>query len=216
MMVSADRDPRRAGTIWMLDLDEPATAVATGVAASFRRAGPEGAAELAEAMHSTAAEILARFAAGRHCYTAWVDDHLAAYGWVSFDDEYVGELRRRLRLLPGEAYVWDCATLPAYRQQHLYSALLVEMAAQLRSEPLCRVWIGADQDNLASQRGMARAGFHHVADLVVSRVVALRQAWVQGQPGVSDSLVAEARRVFLDNRDRVWLSALAPVAGETS
>jgi ribosomal protein S18 acetylase RimI-like enzyme len=215
MMGSADHDPRRAGTIWMLDLDEPATAVATLAAASFHRIGAEGTAQLAEAMHSTPAEILARLAAGRHCYTAWVEDHLAAYGWVSFNDEYIGELRLRLRLLPGEAYIWDCATLPAYRQQHLYSALLVEMAAQLRSEPLCRVWIGADQDNLASQRGMARAGFHHVADLVVSRVVALRQAWVQGLPGVPDSLVADARRVFLDNRDRVWLNSLAPIAGHT-
>ena len=49
---------------------------------------------------------------------------LAAYGWVSFGEEFVGELGLHLKLLPGEAYIWDCVTVPAFRQKHLYSALL--------------------------------------------------------------------------------------------
>jgi hypothetical protein len=31
-----------------------------------------------------------------------------------------------------------------------------------------------------ARRGMSQAGFHHVADLVVARVLAIRQVWVQG------------------------------------
>ena len=85
-----------------------------------------------------------RFETGRHCYTAWVAGVLAAYGWVSFEEEFIGELGLRLKLLPGEAYIWDCVTLPAYRQNHLYSALLGYMLDELRAGPLCRVWIGAD------------------------------------------------------------------------
>jgi hypothetical protein len=37
----------------------------------------------------------------------------------------------------------------------------------------------------------------------------MRMVSVQGMPGVSDDLVADARRVFLDDRDKVWLSALS-------
>lgn len=70
---------------------------------------------------------------------------------------------------------------------------------------------GADLDNTASQRGIARAGFHYIADLVIERVLALRLAWVQGRPNVPDHLVTEARRAFLDNRDKVWLKALSSV-----
>jgi hypothetical protein len=36
----------------------------------------------------------------------------------------------------------------------------------------------------------------------------LRSVWVQARPDVPDDLVAEARRVFLDNRDKVWMTAV--------
>ena len=214
MMVSAENDPRRAGVIWALNLDEPAPVIAPRIPAAFRRIVADSVPALVEAMGGggdASVEMLKRFETGRRCYTAWVADKLAAYGWVSFNEEYIGELNLRLRLLPGEAYIWDCVTLPAFRQNYLYSALLVYILAELRSEKLCRVWIGADLENVASQRGIARAGFRAVADLLIARVLALRSVWVQGRPNVPDSLVAEARRAFLNNRDKVWLAAVEEV-----
>ena len=140
MMVSAENDPRRAGVIWALNLDEPTPVIAPRIPATFRAAGPESASAMAEAMGSAAAmEILQRFETGRRCYSAWVGDKLAAYGWVSFNEEHIGELNLRLTLLPGEAYIWDCVTLPAFRQKYLYSALLVYILGELRSESLCLV-----------------------------------------------------------------------------
>jgi len=214
MMVSAENDPRRAGVIWALNLDEPAPVIAPRIPAAFRRIVADSVPALVEAMGGggdASVEMLKRFETGRRCYTAWVADKLAAYGWVSFNEEYIGELNLRLRLLPGEAYIWDCVTLPAFRQNYLYSALLVYILAELRSEKLCRVWIGADLENVASQRGIARAGFRAVADLLIARVLALRSVWVQARPNVPDSLVAEARRAFLNNRDKVWLAAVEEV-----
>jgi ribosomal protein S18 acetylase RimI-like enzyme len=210
MMVSADNDPRHAGTIWMLNLDEVIPVVTPRVEATFRRVERESASELAVAMGVDAStEILKRFDENRRCYAAWFENKIVTYGWVSLDEEFVGELNLRLRLLKGESYIWDCATLPAYRQRHLYSALLVHILSELRVEGLCRAWIGTDLDNIASQRGIARAGFHHVADLVVERVLALRQVWVQGRPDVPEDLIAEARRAFLNDRDKVWLNAIS-------
>jgi hypothetical protein len=98
--------------------------------------------------------------------------------------------------------------LPAYREKLLYSALLIYILRELRAQNLCRAWIGADQDNIASQKGMARAGFHHVADLVIQRVLAMRQVWVAGLPDVPEAIIAEARRAFLNDRDKVWLNAI--------
>jgi hypothetical protein len=123
-------------------------------------------------------------------------------------------LNLRLRLLPDEAYIWDCATLPAFRRNHLYSVLLSHILRELKKERLSRVWIGADLDNVPSQLGIARAGFTYVADLVVERVLALRQVWVQGRPNVPENLVTEARRVFLNDREQVWRKA--PVSGISS
>lgn len=203
-----EQDSRKAGTIWTLTLEEPPARVSPRLPASFSPVGPEALAELAWAMRAAPPDVARRFETGRRCYAARVAGALAAYGWVSFEEELIGELRLRVRLLPGEAYIWDCATLPEYRQKHLYSALLGFMLAELRAAGCRRVWIGANLENAISQRGMERAGFRHVADLELNRVVGPRLAWVRGLPGVPESLLAEARRVFLDNRDQVWLQAL--------
>lgn len=215
MMVSAENDPRRHGTIWMLNLDQEPPALTPRVPADFRRVTPDLAPALASSIDTLSlAEITRRLESGRQCYAARVDDQVAAYGWVSFVEEEIGELNLRIKLLPGEAYIWDCATLPAFREKLLYSALLIYILAELRAQNLCRAWIGADRDNLASQKGMARAGFHHVADLVIERVLTIRQVWVVGLPDVPEPIVAEARRAFLNDRDKVWLNASSARAEE--
>lgn len=215
MMVSAENDPRRHGTIWMLNLDQEPPALTPRVPADFRRVTPDLAPALASSIDTLSlAEITRRLESGRQCYAARVDDQVAAYGWVSFVEEEIGELNLRIKLLPGEAYIWDCATLPAFREKLLYSALLIYILGELRAQNLCRAWIGADRDNLASQKGMARAGFHHVADLVIERVLTIRQVWVVGLPDVPEPIVAEARRAFLNDRDKVWLNASSARAEE--
>ncbi|MGH2524938.1 MAG: GNAT family N-acetyltransferase [Anaerolineales bacterium] len=204
-MVSAEDAARRSGTIWVLNLDWPTPAIVPLVPAAFIRIEPEAAPTLTEAMglaHPAAA--LERFEAGRRCYAAQVEGVLVAYGWVSLDDETIGEMRLRIRLEPGEAYIWDCATAPAYRGRRLYTALLAHIVGELRAEGLCRAWIGADQENIASQKGIASAGFQPVADLIVTRALAMRLAWVRGRPGVPERLVADARRALLGDRDRAW------------
>ena len=212
-MASTENDPRRAGTIWVFDLDQPVPAVKPLIEASFSRMDTESIPALTDAMGTdSSAEIIKRFETGRRCYAAQVESKIVAYGWVSLDEEFIGELNLRLRLLPGEAYIWNCATLPVFQGKHLYSALLTYILEDLSREKFHRVWIGADLENVASQRGIARAGFKYIADLVVARVLALRQVWVQGRPDVEESLVAEARRAFLNNRDKVWLDARTSAA----
>jgi len=211
MMV--ENDPRRAGTIWMLNLDEEIPAIVPRVHAEFRRLTPDLVPALCAIRgHEASAEFAQRFATGRQCYGAWIEDQLVVFGWVSMEDEHIGELNLHIKLLPGEVYVWDCETATAYRGKGLYSALLIYILNELRAQNVCRAWIGADLDNVASQKGIARAGFHHVADLVIERIVAVRQVWVTGLPGVPESIVAEARRAFLNNRDKAWSNSLISTA----
>ena len=205
MMVSAENDPRRAGTIWMLNLDEATPIVVPRVHAEFRHITMDLVPALCTIRgYDTSPEFRQRFETGRHCYGAWVEGQPAAFGWVSYEDEAIGELNLRIKLLPGEVYIWDCATAPQFRGNGLYGALLAYLLEELREQKICRVWIGADLNNVASQKWIARAGFHHVADLVIERVVAMRQVWVAGFPDVPESIVAEARRAFLNDRDKVW------------
>ena len=210
-MRTSEIDSRRPGTLWVRNLDWPLPEkIAPRVEATFRRSGSDEIEALARLMGAAdPATIQQRFASARRCYVAQVDRALAAYGWVSFEQEEIGELRLHIHLMPGEAYLWDCGTAPAYRRLRLYTTLLLHMVDQLRAEGLCRVWIGVDGDNVASQQGIALAGFRPVADLVVARVVAMRQFWVRGRVGVPEYVVSDARRALLGNRDRAWLTALS-------
>jgi hypothetical protein len=54
---------------------------------------------------------------------------------------------------------------------------------------------------------MARAGFQQVAELIIERVLAMRQVWVVGLPDVPEAIVDAARRAFLNDSDKVWLNA---------
>jgi GNAT superfamily N-acetyltransferase len=187
-----------------MNLDWPTPhGIASLIPAIFVRVGPEATQALDHAMSlDDPSEVRHRFASGRRCYGAVVENNLAAYGWVTFDEEQIGEMGLRIRLVPGEAYIWDCATAPPYRRLGLYTALLTHIVSELRGEGLCRVWIGADGDNMASQKGIARAGFRPVADLLAARAVATRPFWVRGRPGVPKQVVADARLALIGDRSR--------------
>jgi GNAT superfamily N-acetyltransferase len=210
-MDTAESDPRQPGTLWVRNLDWPAPEnITPRVPATFRCLGPEEIVSLAEAMRlERPATIGQRLAAGKRCYVAQVEGALAAYGWVSWNEEEIGEIGLRIHLMPGEAYIWDCATALSYRRLRLYTTLLIHIAEQLRAEGLCRVWIGVDVDNTASQNGIALAGFQPVADLVVTRVIGMRQFWVRSRPGVPEYVADDARHALLGDRDRAWLAALS-------
>ena len=210
-MVASEGASRRAGTLWMLNLDwPPPSGVAPRIPVALARLRVEDAESLSRAMgHDDPARLLERLSTGRRCYAARVEGEFAAYCWVSFGEEGIGEIRLRIRLAAGEAYVWDCATALAFRRRRLCTALLAHIAGGLRAEGLCRLWIGADTDNVASHNSFALAGFRPVADLIVARALGVRLLWVRGRPGVPQGWVADARRALLGSRDRAWLAGPA-------
>jgi ribosomal protein S18 acetylase RimI-like enzyme len=207
MMHAAEPVVQPQGTLWMLDLGRPLpVGPVLQVPVVFMRAGPEVAQELAQAMDlDDQAVVLQRFDNGRHCYVGRIEGALATYGWVTFDEEDIGELGLSIRLRVGEAYIWNCATLPAYRGQRLYPALLAHMVGELHHQGLRRIWIGTDTDNLPSQSGVVRAGFQPIGDIVISRVSTMRRMWMRGRPGIPERLVMDARYALLGEREEVWI-----------
>jgi hypothetical protein len=198
MTQPAEADAQPQGTFWMLGLDQSLPdGLVPRLPVAFMRIGPEVAQELAHVMqlddHSV---VLQRFARGCHCYAGRSDGNLATYGWVTFDEEGIGELGLNYRLKAGEAYIWDCATLPAYRGLRLYPTLLAYILCELQSLGLYRAWIGADTDNLASQSGLALVGFQPVVDVVITHFSTARQAWVRGRPGIPEQLVTDIRQAL--------------------
>ena len=72
MMVSGEVDPGQGGTIWALNLDEPAPVITPLVAATFRQVGRESALALGTALGGdTTGEVLRRFETGSLDASLW-------------------------------------------------------------------------------------------------------------------------------------------------
>lgn len=185
------------GTLWAMDIDRDALGSVLPSGATLGEVQHETQSEeaLAAAMgFSSIAPVTQRFGAGSRCFVAWVAAGIAAYGWVSEEVERIGELERPFHMENGEAYIWDCATLPAYRQQGLYSMLLRHITVTLGSEGLRRLWIGASLHNQPSIRGIAAAGFQPVINLTYARLFTFERVFVTAYPTASQRLVTQARR----------------------
>ncbi|HMO59336.1 MAG TPA: hypothetical protein PKA05_12010 [Roseiflexaceae bacterium] len=107
-------------------------------------------------------EIRARRRDGHTPFVARLDGIPAAYGWSASRRAAIGELGLRISLVRDERYLWDFATLPAFRGRGIYPHLLQSI---IRAEQVARIWILHAPENLPSGTGMIRAGFLPVGRL---------------------------------------------------
>jgi GNAT superfamily N-acetyltransferase len=146
--------------------------------------------------------VLARLQAGRRCFVAIVDGRIASYAWVSSGCEHVGELERVFVLPEGDCYIWDCATAPEQRGQHLYTALLSHLLSLFKGEGVRRVWIGASRANHFSTRGIVRAGFHPAIETSYLRLGRLRYLRLVRPPSAPAPLAEDAIRLIAQQDER--------------
>lgn len=103
--------------------------------------------------------------AGHRPYVGYRGATAVTYGWVAARDASVGELGLTFALPPGERYLWDFATLPAWQGQGLYPRLLQAIVQAETTERAERFWIIHAPENLPSGTGMRKAGFEAVGQL---------------------------------------------------
>ena len=192
------------GILYGIDLPCETPVCQPRVAAVFKEIGPESADPLAAAMGIDCKTITMRFANRRRCFSAWVDDRIIAYGWVSQTSECIGEQERVIQIQPREAYIWDCATLEEFRGRGQYSALLSHMIAALRDEGVRRIWIGSSLANKPSLRGFANAGFQPALTVMFARLFSIRCLFTVSHARGSNNLGSAARRALIADQERVW------------
>lgn len=198
------------GTLWVLETGNGLPPICPArVEVEFGEVGAAGIEELAAAMNLPSPELVQqRLQGNRRCFCLRAAGQIAAYGWVTFGVEHVGELERQFSLHDDEAYIWDCFTLPAWRGQRLYSALLSHIIYRLHQEGVPRLWIGASRQNQPSVRGFANAGFNPVIDLTYRRFFRLTLLWFREVPTALPRLVSAAYRILLNSHE-VRIASLA-------
>ena len=192
------------GTLWALETDGDLPPMCSArVEVGFEEVGAGEIDDLAVAMNLPSSEaIRQRLQGNRRCFILKVDDRIATYGWVTYGVEVVGELERKFYLHDDEAYIWDCGTVPAWRGQRCFSALLSHIIYRLHHEVVPRIWIGASRQNQPSIRALANAGFKSVVDVTYRRFYRLTLMWIHQALSTRRPLVSAAYRILLDDHER--------------
>jgi GNAT superfamily N-acetyltransferase len=109
-------------------------------------------------------EITRRINDGHCPYVAFVNGEPVAYGWSAWKRAEIGELGVDMRLPEGNHYLWDFFTLPDWRGYGIYPLMLQEIIRREVGHTE-RFWIGHDLDNIASGKGIERAGFPVIGEV---------------------------------------------------
>jgi hypothetical protein len=114
---------------------------------------------------------LKRLHRGDRCYTVSVDGHLAHYSWVQRAGSHpITEAGLFAPVGSGEFWIYDCRTVERARGRGIYPATLERIVNDHFEEGYCTAWIYTSRENIASQKGIFRAGFGLVATLGALRV----------------------------------------------
>jgi GNAT superfamily N-acetyltransferase len=133
--------------------------------------------------------LLARHRDGNRLYAALLADRPVGYGWAARRLGAVDELRFSWDVPAGNCYLWDFVTLPEWRGRGVYPHLLQAIVGQELADGIDRFWIGYEAHNEASGRGIRKAGFRVVGDIVVAR--GRVAGFVSEEPGERAQAAAE-------------------------
>lgn len=92
-------------------------------------------------------------------WTAQLNNRIVSYCWATREPVEIGEIRCRIHPRADEIYFYDAFTFAEYRGRNLYPALLQRMLEHSRNDGLRRALIFVISDNVASIRGVEKAGF---------------------------------------------------------
>jgi hypothetical protein len=109
-------------------------------------------------------EVQARRLHGHRPYIGYFHSTPVSYGWLATRVATIGEVGLTIALPHAQRYLWDFATLPAWRGRGLYPRLL-QVNLRAESGEAERFWIIYAPENLPSGAGMRKAGFAPAAEL---------------------------------------------------
>jgi ribosomal protein S18 acetylase RimI-like enzyme len=219
-------DVRRCGTLWIKALEERAVLWPEIASARIRLVEKRDEAALHEAMIAAEAErpelAKARVRGGRLGFVAESTERagiLLSYGWVAQPGDTVNDLDFTLQMPPGEAWIYDCATIPVARGRGLYVAILRAMQSELARRGFAHAWVGTAPANWPSQRGIAHAGFQKFADIDWTGATSV----IYGAPGIPEALLGIAAMASDDGAARIlpdagipWIDAIVERPANTN
>jgi len=155
-------------------LEEPLPSLEARLPITYRLAGPDDLPYLKDAvLPSEFAYFRKRLEHGRICILGFYEDKLTAYGWLT-DEVVFGVDNLKLRLAPGDAYVDDIYTFPAYRRQGIGGALHLRRLEYLKEHGYKRSVLIVRVDNVPALKIDKKLGYQEADRLSFRRILLWR------------------------------------------
>lgn len=106
----------------------------------------------------TEQELEARLSYGHRAYFGYMGNKLVAFGWSARNNAAFGSPSVHFQVPPHNLYLYHFLTMYKQRGRGFYPRLLQEVI-QYESNSCDRFWIIHQHENIASRRGIAKAGF---------------------------------------------------------
>lgn len=184
---------------WWYEDGQPEMALQTGMVVE----SPDADCVIASLAGLRPEHAARRRADGHRPYIVSVGGEPAGYGWVATRTCEIGELGLCFCLPSGNRYLWDFATLPAFRGRGIYPSLLSETVRR-ECPPATRLWIIHAPENLPSGVGISRAGFQSVAELSFDATGGPALAPVSGTSRASAAAELLGLPLVQDELDPCW------------
>jgi len=112
-----------------------------------------------------------RLQSGDRCYTVSIDGRLAHYSWVQRSASHrITEAGLSVPVEKGAFWIYHCQTAEWARGRGIYPSTLERIVSDCFAEGDCTAWIYTSIQNVASQKGILRAGFGLVTTLHALRM----------------------------------------------
>lgn len=132
--------------------------------------------------HLSAKEIKNRWNLGHLCLGAEAYGEIVNLRWISFNEAYVGGLKRKLWVYPNSAYLYDEYTLPEYRGLGIAPAAFSETLKYLKvNTPVEKVYICISHTNYPSLRAAKKEELHRIGGVSCIHIFNLRHYRFEGE-----------------------------------
>jgi hypothetical protein len=114
-------------------------------------------------------EVRRRLANDNNVYVAYYKNQPAAFGWSGSGKAFIGELNHEMILPFQHKYLWNFRTIEKFRGLGIYPQLLQHILRSESHNTEC-FWILHSPENLASQKGIIKAGFRLIGQVSIKNL----------------------------------------------
>lgn len=119
--------------------------------------------------------------AGHLCFLAEKNGDVVSFTWFSFDDVYIHELERIMRINSDSVYAYGSYVVPEYRGLRIFPETFVEGLDYLFQNGIIQIYSLINPRNIPSQRAVKKIGFRKIGEITLVKMFNSRRYKYKGE-----------------------------------